>query len=53
MAKRSLQTIERKLDGLMKVGLPLSVAGQVDQLIQDATSPKLLRQMYIGWAPYM
>jgi serine/threonine-protein kinase ATR len=52
-AKRSLDTIGRKVDGRMTVGLPLSVEGQVDDLIQQATNPKLLFEMYIGWSAYL
>ncbi|XP_065323146.1 serine/threonine-protein kinase atr-like [Gordionus sp. m RMFG-2023] len=34
------------------VGLPLSIAGQVDYLIRQTTDENLLCQMYIGWAPF-
>ena len=33
--------------------LPLSVEGQVQRLIQEATSNENLVQMYIGWMPWM
>jgi serine/threonine-protein kinase ATR len=33
--------------------LPLSVQGQVDKLIQEATSLENLAQMYIGWMPFL
>ncbi|CAF3491063.1 unnamed protein product [Rotaria socialis] len=36
-----------------RVVLPLSVEGQVDHLIQQATSNELLCQMFIGWAAYL
>ncbi len=34
------------------MNIPLSVAGQVNFLIKEATSEENLSQMYIGWAPY-
>jgi serine/threonine-protein kinase ATR len=34
-------------------GLPLSIEGQVDGLIKDATSIDNLSKMYIGWAAFM
>nr|CCA21743.1 phosphatidylinositol kinase (PIKL4) putative [Albugo laibachii Nc14] len=34
-------------------GFPLSVQGQVDKLIQEATSTENLAQMYIGWMPFL
>lgn len=66
-AVAELKAIEYKLDGhvtsyrKMKVGgtktsnitLPMSVAGQVNFLIKEATSVENLSQMYIGWSPYM
>ncbi|KAJ8577803.1 hypothetical protein ON010_g1395 [Phytophthora cinnamomi] len=33
--------------------LPLSVQGQVDKLIHEATSLENLAQMYIGWMPFL
>lgn len=49
-----LRTVRRKIRGLVdeKEGLPMNVSGQVDVLIQEASSPELLCQMYGGWAPY-
>jgi len=35
------------------IELPLSVQGQVQQLIEDATSEDNLSQMYIGWMPWL
>ncbi|KAJ2487857.1 hypothetical protein EV174_000288 [Coemansia sp. RSA 2320] len=52
-AARSLHTIDRKLQGILQGIVPLSVEGQVDELIREATDPKRLFQMYIGWAAYM
>ena len=34
------------------IEIPLSTTGQVDHLIQEATSFDRLSQMYMGWAPY-
>ncbi|TYZ57617.1 hypothetical protein PybrP1_007399 [[Pythium] brassicae (nom. inval.)] len=33
--------------------LPLSVQGQVDKLIHEATAHENLAQMYIGWMPFL
>ncbi|KAI8321166.1 hypothetical protein GQ54DRAFT_262327 [Martensiomyces pterosporus] len=53
-AAQCLQKISRKLQGILYGGfVPLSVEGQVDELIREATSPARLFQMYIGWAAYM
>lgn len=35
------------------VALPLSVPGQVQKLIHEATSLENLAQMYIGWMPFL
>ncbi|KAL1916083.1 uncharacterized protein VTP21DRAFT_6087 [Calcarisporiella thermophila] len=52
-AKKTLTTIERKLLGEAKEGPALSIEGQVQELIRQATDPLNLYQMYIGWAAYM
>ncbi|KAL7747228.1 hypothetical protein RI367_007439 [Sorochytrium milnesiophthora] len=52
-AKRMLEKCEHKLSGWVGPGLLLGVEGQVQKLIRDATDPKLLSQMYIGWAAYL
>ena len=61
----TLRSIEKRLDGLIEpsrrwksgarpiIEVPLSPAGQVEHLIQEATSFDLLSQMYMGWAPYL
>ncbi len=65
-AAETLAAIQSRLDGLVsakkggsagakkssKMNIPLSVAGQVNFLIKEATSEENLSQMYIGWAPY-
>ncbi|KAK6460211.1 cell cycle checkpoint protein [Scheffersomyces coipomensis] len=50
-----LSKVRRKLRGLVneKEGLPMNISGQVDVLIQEATSNERLCQMYGGWAPYV
>ncbi|KAJ1957082.1 hypothetical protein EC988_001015, partial [Linderina pennispora] len=52
-ATKSLATISKKLQGVIQGQPPLSVEGHVDELIREATDPKRLFQMYIGWAAYM
>lgn len=50
-----LRKVRRKIRGLLdeKEGLPMNVHGQVDVLIQEASSKENLCQMYGGWAPYV
>ncbi|XP_076350485.1 serine/threonine-protein kinase ATR-like isoform X2 [Tachypleus tridentatus] len=53
-----VRDIEQRLKGVVRSklkgqGLPLSIEGQVNYLIQEATDEKLLCQMYVGWAAYM
>lgn len=38
---------------VMTSRLPLSVQGQVEELITQAVDPANLSKMYIGWAPYL
>ncbi|KAF0685567.1 Aste57867_22575 [Aphanomyces stellatus] len=59
-AKTMLKTIDDRLRGIWNLGkkqqhetLPLSVKGQVDRLISEATSDENLAQMYIGWMPFL
>ncbi|ETV97855.1 hypothetical protein H310_09190 [Aphanomyces invadans] len=59
-AKIMLKTIDERLRGMWNLGkkqqhetLPLSVKGQVDRLIAEATSNENLAQMYIGWMPFL
>lgn len=51
-ALKALNVIQKKLDGSIVPGLPLSVEGQVRELISQATSDENLAQMYIGWMAY-
>ena len=50
-ADRALMRIKEKLDG-REEGVVLSEAGHVAFLIQTATDPELLCQMYFGWQAY-
>ncbi|KAK2144551.1 hypothetical protein LSH36_748g02080 [Paralvinella palmiformis] len=57
-AQTHIVNIESRLKGVLKNktkprGLPLSVEGQVNHLIKEATDVNNLCQMYIGWAAYM
>ncbi|KAG9415875.1 multidrug-resistance type transporter aminotriazole resistance [Aphanomyces cochlioides] len=59
-AKTMLKIIDDRLRGVWNLGkkqqhetLPLSVKGQVDRLIAEATSDENLAQMYIGWMPFL
>ncbi|KAJ2828263.1 hypothetical protein IWW50_001482 [Coemansia erecta] len=52
-ASRHLSTIRKKLQGNIQGSAGLSVEGYVDELITQATDPKRLCQMYVGWAPFM
>jgi serine/threonine-protein kinase ATR len=48
-----LECIRNKLRGLLpRQPVPLSVDGQVDELIMQATSKKNLATMYIGWCAF-
>ncbi|KAJ3053551.1 hypothetical protein HK097_003980 [Rhizophlyctis rosea] len=55
-ALKNLNNIRRKLEGYVgyvatpekTTNFPLSVAGQVHELIEQATDPKNLSQMYVG-----
>ncbi|XP_015183049.1 PREDICTED: serine/threonine-protein kinase ATR isoform X2 [Polistes dominula] len=60
-AVESIQNINRRLKGLVRsqgkklenIALNLSVSGQVNQLILDATNVDNLCQMYFGWGAFM
>jgi len=51
-AERALVRVAAKLDGYEGAELR-SVAGQVQQLLQDAQDPDLLCALYPGWAPWV
>lgn len=49
-----LKKVRNKIRGLLDdKGLPMNVHGQVDVLIQKASSQRNLSLMYAGWAPYL
>ena len=58
-AVETLRRIENKLNGFIEsktktsINMSLSVAGQVQYLIKEATSDENLSQMYLGWASYI
>lgn len=57
-AIKVLTVIANKLKGSAGAGVadkhtPLSIEGQADELIKQATDPKLLVQMYIGWTAWL
>ncbi|KAK4536577.1 hypothetical protein CDCA_CDCA09G2602 [Cyanidium caldarium] len=54
-AMRMLRTVDRKVQGLHGAhsGMALSVAGDVDRLIADATDEQHLARMYIWWLPHV
>lgn len=53
-AQGMLVSVQNKLRGLLPgESVPLSVGGQVDELIMQATSTKNLAHMYVGWAPWL
>lgn len=48
-----LEDVRNKLRGFMsKQPIPLSVDGQVDELIIQATDKANLAKMYIGWCAF-
>ncbi|KAM0134783.1 hypothetical protein ACHAP3_005339 [Botrytis cinerea] len=51
--QKVLDVIQRKLKGLLPgESVPLSVEGYVDELIKQATDPRRLTAMYIGWSAF-
>lgn len=49
-----VQSIKRKVQGLLPdESIPLSVEGQVDELIKQAVDPRNLSAMYIGWCSFL
>lgn len=58
-AMEDIQNIELRLQGILRtprnksLSIPLSVEGQVDSLIQEATNVDNLCQMYFGWGPFL
>ncbi|XP_076466353.1 serine-protein kinase ATM-like [Babylonia areolata] len=52
LAERVLLRLRQKLQGL-EDGVALSVAGQVNHLIQIARDPHCLSRLFPGWQPYI
>ncbi|GFO15198.1 serine/threonine-protein kinase atm [Plakobranchus ocellatus] len=52
VAERTLLRVRQKLSG-EEDGVPLSVSGQVNLLIQKATDPKNLCRLFHGWQAYL
>lgn len=52
MAERVLIRLQEKLEGI-EDGVPLSVSGQVNHLIQEATDPENLSVLFSGWQPWI
>ena len=53
-AQGVLDSIRRKVRGLLAgESVPLSVEGQVDELIKMATNQTFLAGMYIGWCSFL
>ena len=50
--QRILMRAKAKLQGL-EYGEPLSIQGQVNQLINEAKDPERLAFLYPGWAPFL
>lgn len=58
-AVKNLEDIEGRVQGMMRVkgnqcsSMALSVEGQANNLILEATDIDNLCEMYIGWGPFM
>ena len=52
MAERVLLRLQDKLEGI-EDGVPLSISGQVNKLIQEATDPSNLCLLFPGWQPWI
>ncbi|KAK9420883.1 putative Phosphatidylinositol 3 [Seiridium unicorne] len=49
-----VENIKRKVRGLLpNESIPLSVEGQVEELVKQAVNPRNLAAMYIGWCPFL
>ncbi|KAI3397802.1 hypothetical protein diail_10335 [Diaporthe ilicicola] len=49
-----VESIKRKVRGFIgDESIPLGVEGQVEELVRQATEPKNLSAMYIGWCPFL
>ncbi|CAR24248.1 protein kinase MEC1 [Lachancea thermotolerans CBS 6340] len=51
--QKALKVLRNKIRGIdARDGLVLSVAGQVETVIQESTSEENLSKMYVGWLPF-
>jgi len=50
-AERAIFRVKSKLQGL-EYGEPLSIEGQVNQLIIEARNPPNLERLFAGWMPF-
>ncbi|POS80813.1 protein kinase rad3 [Diaporthe helianthi] len=49
-----VESIKRKVRGFIgDESIPLGVEGQVEELVKQATNPRNLSAMYIGWCPFL
>lgn len=58
LAVKNLKDLERRLQGMVKIkgkecNMALSVEGQIDSLILEATDIDNLCEMYVGWAAFL
>jgi len=51
-AERAILRVKQKLHGI-EYGESLSIQGQVNQLINEATDPERLCKLFPGWAPWV
>lgn len=52
VAKRVLIRLRQKLSGI-EDDVQMSISGQVNHLIQEASNPKNLCRLFPGWQPYL
>ena len=52
MAERVLLRLQEKLEGV-EDGVQLSISGQVNHLIQEATNVSNLSGLFHGWQPWI
>ena len=51
--QKALKVLRNKIRGIdSRDGLVLSVAGQVETVIQESTAEENLCKMYVGWLPF-
>ena len=50
--KKAMKDIDNRLHGQLEMTLPMSVEGQVQHIIQQATSEANLAAMFSGWMAF-